>query len=92
MGEWHIPFGDKFSDGLSLEEKLKVATARAARVSYKTFSGEINYDDDYILHDQLLAEGHFSPFEHCAKADCGINDNFTQWISYRKLIAATKAK
>jgi thymidylate synthase ThyX len=92
MGEWHIPFGDKFSDGLSLEEKLKVATARAARVSYKTFNGEINYDEDYTLHNQLLAEGHFSPFEHCAKADYGINDNFSQWISYRKLIAATKAK
>jgi len=88
MGEWHIPFGDKFSDGLSLEEKLKVATARAARVSYKTFDGEINYNKDYTLHDQLLSEGHYSPFEHCAKASYGINDNFSQWISYRKIVSS----
>lgn len=90
MGEWHIPFGDKFSDGLSLEEKLKVATARAARVSYKTFDGEINYNKDYTLHDQLLSEGHYSPFEHCAKASYGINDNFSQWISYRKIVQSIK--
>ena len=89
-GDWHIPFGDKFTDGLSIEQKLKVATARAARVSYKTFDGEINYDKDYVLHDQLLNEGHYSPFEHCAKADNGIHDNFSQWISYRKLIQPIK--
>ncbi len=89
-GEWHIPFGDKFIDGLSIEQKLKVATARAARVSYKTFDGEINYDKDYSLHDQLLAEGHYSPFEHCAQADYGIHDNFCQWKSYRKMVQNPK--
>jgi thymidylate synthase ThyX len=87
-GEWHIPFGDKFTAGLSIEQKLKVATARAARVSYKTFDGEINYDKDYALHDQLLKEGHYSPFEHCAQADSGVHANFSQWKSYR-LIAET---
>jgi thymidylate synthase ThyX len=85
-GEWHIPFGDKFMEGLSIEQKLKVATARAARVSYKTFDGEINYDKDYNLHDQLLAEGHYSPFEHCAQADSGVHANFSQWKSYRLLV------
>jgi thymidylate synthase ThyX len=87
-GEWHIPFGDKFTAGLSIEQKLKVATARAARVSYKTFDGEINYDKDYSLHDQLLKEGHYSPFEHCAQANSGVHANFSQWKSYR-LIAET---
>jgi hypothetical protein len=29
---------------------------------------EPNYDNDLKLHDKLLESGHFSPFEHCAKA------------------------
>lgn len=85
-GEWHIPFGDKFTDGLSIEQKLKIATARAARVSYKTFDGVINYDRDYELHDMLLAEGHYSPFEHSAVAEYGVFANFCQWKSYRHSI------
>lgn len=89
-GEWHIPFGDKFIEGLSIQEKLKVATARAARVSYKTFDGEINYDKDYSLHDQLLSEGHYSPFEHSAQADHGVHANFSQWKSYRLMVQASK--
>ena len=89
-GEWHIPFGDKFTDGLSLEQKLKVSTARAARVSYKTFEGEINYDKDYSLHDQLLSEGHYSPFEHCAQAESGVHANFSQWKPYRLMVQASK--
>ena len=48
--------------------KAKVATARCARLSYMTFDGEINYEKDITLHDQLLASHHMSPFEHCAKA------------------------
>lgn len=83
LDEWHIPFGDKYTSGLSLEQKLKIATARAARVSYKTFDGEINFEKDYELHDNLLADGHYSPFEHCAQAKFGVFDNFCQWKSYR---------
>jgi thymidylate synthase ThyX len=86
LGEWHIPFGDKYTDGLSLEQKLKIATARAARVSYKTFDGKIDYEKDYELHDNLLKEGHYSPFEHCAQAEFGVFDNFNQWKSYRKML------
>ena len=85
-GDWHIPFGDRFTDGLSIEQKLKIATARAARVSYKTFDGIINYDRDYTLHDQLLKEGHFSPLEHSAQATFGIHANFCQWIQYRTIM------
>ena len=51
--------------------KLKVATARCARVSY-TVVGDgdktSNYENDIKLHDRLATSGHFSPFEHCAKA------------------------
>ena len=47
--------------------KIQVATARCARLSYMTFDGEIDYEKDIKLHDQLLAANHASPFEHCAK-------------------------
>ena len=55
--------------GTNLQEcKVKIATARCARLSYMTFDGEIDYEKDIQLHDQLLASHHMSPFEHCAKA------------------------
>lgn len=77
-GEWHIPFGDKIGkiDHLSkegnwhvnyVENQIKIAIARCARLSYMTFEGEIDYEKDIKLHDQLLASKHMSPFEHCAK-------------------------
>ena len=83
VGEWHIPFGDKL-DGLyklpyelapssTTEEfvaklKIKIATARCARLSYMTHDGEIDYEKDIRLHDQLFKDRHLSPFEHCARA------------------------
>ena len=92
-GEWHIPFGDKYVDeGLSTAQMLKIATARCARVSYLTFDNEIDHEADYRLHDQLLASGHMSPFEHCARAIESSYDmsfkiyygNFCGWSQYRK--------
>lgn len=47
--------------------KIKIATARCARLSYMTFEGKIDYEKDIALHDQLLSSHHMSPFEHCAK-------------------------
>lgn len=47
--------------------KIKVATARCARLSYMTFDGEIDYEKDLKLHDSLLQSGHASPFEHCCR-------------------------
>jgi thymidylate synthase ThyX len=69
-GEWHIPFGDEWYSASS-SFNLKVSTAKCARVSYTVVgeeSKEPNYDNDLKLHDKLLESGHFSPFEHCAKA------------------------
>lgn len=50
------------------EYKVKIATARCARVSYLNFEGKDDYEADIKLHDTLLKSGHMSPFEHCAKA------------------------
>ncbi len=85
-GEWHMPFGDSMDDVDSSladddgrpctkeeidEFKVKIATARCARVSY-TVIGEdskaYNYANDITLHDTLAKSGHWSPFEHCARA------------------------
>jgi thymidylate synthase ThyX len=68
-GEWHLPFADKYiSEYLTLEQRLKITTARAARVSYISFEGDIDHQKDYKLHDQLVESGHWSPFEHAAQA------------------------
>lgn len=51
--------------------KIKIATARCARVSYTVVGEEgkePNYKNDFNLHDRLAKSGHWSPFEHCARA------------------------
>ena len=66
-GEWHIPFGDDMYPDLDLESRLKVAVARAARLSYNNFDGSRSLEKDLALHDQLAKDGHWSSFEHCAQ-------------------------
>jgi thymidylate synthase ThyX len=87
LDNWHIPFGDQMPQGLSNSDKIKVAVARAARLSYMTMDGKIDVAKDIELHDRLARAGHWSPFEHCARvvngdALCG---NFVGWQQYRKL-------
>lgn len=48
--------------------KVKIATARCARVSYLNFEGKDDYEADVKLFNILLGSGHMSPFEHVAKA------------------------
>ncbi len=65
-------------------------------MSYLNFEGKDDYDADIKLHDQLLASGHMSPFEHCAQAmnvvernrysDEHGSGNFKGFIQYRKTI------
>ena len=59
-----VPFSGEVNEVL----KVMIATARCARLSYMNFDGEINYEKDIELHDRLLQSGHYSPFEHCARA------------------------
>lgn len=66
-GEWHIPFEDEMP---FVDNKVKVATAWAARISYTTVGQDEkkeNHLADIKLHDKLWAYPHPSPFEHCAK-------------------------
>lgn len=55
-------------ESLYNDSKIKIATARCARLSYMTFDGEIDYEKDIQLHDRLLADNHMSPFEHCCRS------------------------
>ena len=69
-GEWHIPFGDRMPESfapIKPEIRIKIATARAARLSYMTFEGVIDKQKDIALHDQLFESKHASPFEHCCR-------------------------
>jgi thymidylate synthase ThyX len=88
-GEWHLPFADKYvEDGLSQEQLVKITSARCARVSYLNFEGDISYEKDYKLHDDLLASGHMSPFEHAAFAlsKPERSGNFVGFCQYRKTL------
>jgi thymidylate synthase ThyX len=88
-GEWHLPFADKYvGDGLTLTQLLKISTARCARVSYLNFEGDFAYEKDYKVHDNLLASGHMSPFEHAAVAEREMvrSGNFVGFTQYRKMI------
>ena len=61
--------GNPISDTDIENAKLKIATARCARISYQTLGDNpvIDYEKDIKLHDDLLKSGHWSPFEHCAQ-------------------------
>ncbi len=95
-GEWHLPFADRYlGEGLSIDELLKISTARCARVSYLTFDNEIDHSKDYCLHDNLESSRHMSPFEHPAVAsEISSNvgylhpsfGNFAGYMQYRKTL------
>lgn len=84
----HVPFGDRMPYGLTEDEKVKIACARCARVSYETHDGSKDPSKDIELYNRLISAGHMSPFEHVAKAH--INDtyvgNFRGWVQERKKI------
>lgn len=67
--------------------KIKIATARCARVSYLNFDGKDDYNKDIELHDILAKSGHWSPFEHSAMAlsTSEYSGNFKGWKQYRKM-------
>lgn len=90
-GEWHMPYGIMSEEdrALDIDTRVKVATGRIARVSYLTHDGHRDPDKDIELHDRLLASGHMSPFEHCAKVvDHHIVEHWGNfgpgWKQYRK--------
>jgi thymidylate synthase ThyX len=99
-GDWHLPFfrpedacvsgrpdaAEAWGKDLT-GELLKRCTARCARTSYRNFYGKDSVADDLRLHDDLMKNGHWSPFEHCcrAEADERFRGNLRGYTPYRKL-------
>lgn len=88
LGGWHIPFILSEENKLDLTTKLKISSARCARISYLNHGNtEISHEKDIELADSLLNNMHMSPFEHCAMV--GLNkyySNIKGFISFRKFI------
>lgn len=69
-----------------------VSVGRCARTSYVNQNGIRDLKDDIALHDRLLSTpesgdpGHWSPFEHVARAERypDRSGNFIGWTQYRK--------
>jgi hypothetical protein len=97
-GQWHVPFGDE-TQGLLTVDRLHVATARCARVSYLTHDGKSDTHADLALYERLSKSdpAHASAFEHCARAhegphsrsnfDVGFPGMSSGWFQYRKQLA-----
>jgi thymidylate synthase ThyX len=103
-GAWHLPLFDEGlgSDGewplVDYDEAKakKISTGRCARVSYLTHEGVRDLLKDIELHDKLCSgpstgdPGHWSPFEHVARAmeEPVRVGNFIGWFQYRKQFPA----
>lgn len=90
-GQWHLPMTQEDEDFKSWgADPKKVATARIARVSYLTHDGKRDLFKDTELHDGLVKSGHWSPFEHVARAQGKKNlrwsGNFRGWTQYRETL------
>lgn len=70
LNEWHLPFmDDEEIDSLgSALDRVKVSSARCARVSYLTHDGVRNMEKDIQLYERLTTAEpmHASPLEHVA--------------------------
>lgn len=87
-GEWHLPYitleeRDDLAIGIiSIEQILKISSARCARTSYRLFDGAIAlYEEDYKLFNKLVGSDpiHATPLEHqglCIRKEC---DNNPAW-------------
>jgi hypothetical protein len=85
----------KDADFILEDAKLNIATARCARVSYLNFDGKDDYSADIKLTTERLApSGHWSAFEHCARAmeTSTQMGNFVGWKQYRKFFVDENRK
>lgn len=101
-GEWHLPlitgidkaelYNRFIANGFDTSGEVwdqtlaRISTGRVARVSYLTHDGKRDYLEDIRLHNDLLGNGHWSPFEHPAICmdDKRRYGNFTGFKQYRK--------
>ena len=85
--QWHLPYISEEELHTYRYSKLcKISAARCARVSYKTYSGDIDIEKDLQLYQKLVTNHHFSPLEHCAcpAVEQYLPSNFIGWNQLRK--------
>jgi thymidylate synthase ThyX len=90
--EWHLPLIREEDRDMPLDILKKISVGRCTRVSYLTHNGRRDPEDDIRLHDQILGNGHMSPFEHVATPIDTVTQerhgvfegNFRGWHQYRK--------
>lgn len=90
-GGWHLPYVRDDERHLSIEDLVKISSARCARVSYLTHDGVRDISADLNLYDRLVGPGHMSPLEHPAQARPDVYNlhpsNFCYpWVQHRKFI------
>lgn len=96
-GEWHMPYVlDEEKEKYSIDDQLKISTARCCRVSYINHGmDKISIEKDFELYEQLVGSRplHASPTEHQAKpctdlmpCDHYLQGNFKGWVQHRKLL------
>lgn len=96
-GEWHLPYVSKDEianlEHEGFEEAAMISAARCARVSYKNHDGtDCNVEKDLALAKRLVADSHWSPFEHQAypASRCKMIDNFDSFIQFRNYMRSEK--
>lgn len=70
--EWHLPYiTDEEKTQYDMDELCKLSTARCARLSYKPFDGNANYEAELERYRKLVISEpvHASPAEHQATPD-----------------------
>ena len=85
----HIPYiSQEERHSIPFKTLQKISVARCARISYKTYESGGKVEKDLELYDQLLKNGHMSPFEHiCYPTPCEEHYyNLQGWKSFRYVI------
>ena len=64
--DWHLPFGDKMPKDIDNISKLKISVARAARLSYETFDGEISVKKDFEIYENECQRRQDNYYKSCS--------------------------
>lgn len=82
--DWHIPY-DRPNESGEIFHRLCAASAKCARVSFLTRE-EKSFNEDINLFKMLVANGHWSPLEHCAALlsdGLGVSNFGPNWYQFR---------
>lgn len=87
-GQWHLPLDSGFpyeDSDIDWDRWAKICAGRCARVSYDTHEQFEPTERSHDRAEKLIASGHLSPFEHCARPvdDHGIagEQDYGRWAA-----------